>query len=140
MKCTPLINTAKYMTAALMLLALTGCAAGPTKKSSIEDRVHEYWQLMLAGDYLAAYEYMSPGYRSSVNSNRFQRTMLLKKVKWDDAEYIEGNCTDITCKVSISLKYTVFSAVPGVKSFNGSQKIIETWVQADGIWYLVPES
>lgn len=141
MKRNNLISNIRLIAYALLLALLAGCAAnGTTKKQSIEERVDSYWQLVLAGDYVGSYEYTSPGFRSSVTLNQYQRSMLLKKVKWEQADFIESDCTDITCKVAISLKYTVFAAVPGVKSFTSSQKIIESWVLADGAWYLVPET
>lgn len=141
MKLSVPIKINKLIWMSLALAVLAGCASGVTKPkaASIDERVMGYWGEVLEGNYLAAYDYLSPGYRSSVDSNRYQRTMLLKKVRWEDAKIIESDCADITCKVKISLKYTVFSAVPGVSSFSSSQNIFESWVLADGIWYLVPE-
>ncbi len=137
MKRTAYLQTIKPIALALALALLAGCATSTTKKSSIENRVNEYWQLVLAGDYAGAYEYLSPGYRSSVSSNQYQKSILLQKVKWEEAEYIESDCTEVACKVTISLKYTVYGAVPGVKSFTSSQEVQESWVLADGTWYLV---
>ncbi len=97
------------------------------------------WDALLSDDYAAAYEYLSPAYRSSVSLKQYQRFLLLMKVKWDKARYIESDCTETICKVTISLDYTAFGAVPGVSSFNATQKIEENWLRSGGHWYVVPE-
>jgi len=138
MKRTKNPSAIKLIALLLSLGLLGACAANLSQKQPIEERVNAYWKLTLSDDFLGAYAYLSPGYRSSVSSNQYQRLMLLKKVKWNEATYIESECTETTCKVVISLNYTVFAAVPGVKSFDSSQKINQSWVRADGAWYLVP--
>ena len=54
-------------------------------------------------------------------------------------DYIESECTESTCKVKISLDYTVYGVLPGVKAYKDTQTIDESWVLVDGTWYLVPE-
>jgi len=120
-------------------LLLSACATTRPAGEVIEERAMARWDALLSDDLAGAYEYLSPGYRSSVSSKRYQRSLLLKRLKWNDAKFIESDCTETICKVTISLKYTVFGAVPGVRSFDGTQTIEETWLQTDGNWYLVPE-
>ena len=121
-------------------LLLSACATTIPPERTIEERVTARWDTVLSDDFAGAYEYLSPGYRSSVSSVQYQRSLLLSKVKWNEAQYIESDCADTTCKVKISLKYTVYGGVPGVKSFNGTQAIDESWVLVDGNWYLVPDN
>jgi hypothetical protein len=96
------------------------------------------WDAVLSDDLAGAYEYLSPGYRSSVPSARYQRMILQNKVRWTKADYIESECEETTCKVKILLHFTVYGALPGVKSIDGSDYIEESWVKNDGQWYLVP--
>lgn len=121
-------------------LLLSACATTIAPEKTLEERVKARWDTVLGGDYAGAYEYLSPGYRSSVSSVQYQRSLLLSKVKWNEAQYIESDCTETTCKVKISLKYTVYGGVPGIKSFNGRQMIDESWVLVDSNWYLVPNN
>jgi len=121
------------------LLLLSACATTAGSGGSIEKRATARWQALLSDDLTAAYEYLSPGYRSSVSLKHYQRTVLLKKVHWRDAKYIESDCAETTCKVKISLDYTMYGGVPGVQSFKGTQTITESWVLTDGMWYLVPK-
>ena len=124
------------------LVLLSACATGTVKsvspRSSIEERATERWELYFSGDLVGAYEYLSPAYRTSVSSLQYQRSILLKKVVWTSADYLGSVCDETTCTVKISVGYTAYGAVPGVKSFKGVQAIDESWVLVDGEWYLVP--
>jgi len=121
------------------LLLLSACATTVSTENTIENRATARWDSLLSGDLAGAYEYLSPGFRSSVTSLQYQRHVLLSKVKWTAARYIASDCAETTCKVTISLDYTVYGALPGVTSFNSTQEIEESWVKADGNWYFVPD-
>ena len=121
------------------LLLLSACATTAPTGDSIEKRAMDRWEALLSDDLAGAYEYLSPGFRSSVTSTQYQRSLLLKRVKWTDARYVESDCTETTCKVKISLDYAVYGVLPGVKSYKGTQTIQESWVLNEGQWYLVPE-
>jgi hypothetical protein len=120
-------------------LLLSACATTMPPEEIVEERAMARWEALLSDDMAGAYEYLSPGYRSSVSLMAYQRYLLLKKVTWNEAQYIESDCIETTCKVKISIKYTIFGAVPGLKSFDSTQTIDESWVLADGNWYLVPK-
>jgi len=121
-------------------LLLSACATTMPPEKTVEERAIARWDTILSDDLAGAYEFLSPGYRSSVTSVQYQRSLLLSKVKWNEAQHIESDCTETTCKLKISLRYTVYAAIPGVKSFDGTQTIDESWVLVDGIWYLVPKN
>ena len=120
------------------LLLLSACATTSRTENTIEKRATSRWDAILSDDLAGAYEFLSPGFRSSVSSVQYQRSVLLKRVKWTAAEYIESQCTETTCKVKISLNYALYGALPGVKSFEGTETIEESWVLVDGNWYFVP--
>jgi hypothetical protein len=127
------------ITLSCSLLLLCACATTARTENTIEERATARWNAVLSGDLAGAYEFLSPGFRSSVSATQYQRSILLNKVKWTGARYLESECTENTCKVKISLDYTLHGALPGVKSFDGTQTILESWVLSDGNWYLVPE-
>ena len=121
------------------LLLLSGCATSVSKESQIEERATARWDALLSGDMVTAYEYLSPGYRSSVSLNQYQRSLLIRQVSWTNASYEGSECTEVSCKVKISLNYVVRGAIPGVKEFKGTQNVAESWVSVDRVWYLVPD-
>ena len=92
----------------------------------------------MTGDLAGAYGFLSPGYRSSVSSLQYQRSVLLQQLKYTDAKYIKSECEETTCNVTVLVDFTVYGAIPGVKSFDGARNIDEPWVLVDGNWYMVP--
>jgi hypothetical protein len=120
------------------LLLLSACEKEETSKGTIEERATARWETLLSGDLAGAYEYLSPGTRSSISSLQYQKSILAQKVQWTGAKYIKGECTDSACKVWISLDFALRGVLPGVKSYNGTKEIEESWVLVDGNWYLVP--
>jgi len=121
------------------LLWLSACATTAPTEELIEERATARWDAILSGDLAGAYEYLSPGYRSSVSSSQYQRSILLRQVQWTGAKYVRSECSEKTCKVLILLNYRVSGALPGVKHFNGTQDIKESWVKVNGLWYYVPK-
>jgi len=135
-------NTRGVMLLALCAASLlfSACATTTSTSEAIEQRATARWDALLGDDVEAAYAYLSPGYRSSVSYKQYYRSLLLIKVKWTGAEYIESICEETTCNVKILLEFTIYGAVPGVKSLDSKQMIEESWVLVDGTWYLVPKN
>jgi hypothetical protein len=128
----------RYLVIIGALLLVSACATSTLKTSIIEERATTRWEKLLSGDFDGAYEYLSPGFRSSVSSIQYQRSILLKRVRWTDAEFKRSECTETSCDVMILLSFNVSGALPGVKSYDGKKDIVEKWVLVDGMWYLVP--
>lgn len=121
------------------LLLLSACTTNISNEGTIEERATARWALLFGGDFAGAYEFLSPGFRSSVSSVQYQKSLLLQRVEWTNAKYIESDCTETTCNVSILLGYVMRGGLPGVSTFEGSDVIEESWIKTDKIWYLVPK-
>jgi hypothetical protein len=121
------------------LLLLSACATTASKENSVEERAKGRWAALLSGDLAGAYEYLSPGYRSSVTSLQYQRSLLVQQLNWTSAQFVSSECEETTCNARFLVGFTVYAAVPGVKSFNGTRNIDESWVLVDGNWYFVPK-
>lgn len=139
MKCFSVPRHLYTMVTSCSLLLLSACATTARTENVIEERAMARWETLLSGDLAAAWEYLSPGYRSSVSSEQYRQSVLIKRVKWTGARYIESDCIETTCKVKISIDYALYGAIPGVQSFTGTQAIEESWLLVDGKWYLVPK-
>jgi hypothetical protein len=120
-------------------LLLSACAAPAKKEVSIEERVNARWAALLGKDIEGAYGYLTPGYRSSVSIEQYQRQLQTQAVSWTSAKYIDSTCEESTCDVKVLVGFTVYGAVPGVKSFSGTQNIHESWVLTNGTWYMLPK-
>ena len=122
----------------LMLLSACATSTNVSPESLVEERATARWEAFFSGNVAGAYEYLSPAYRTSVSSLQYQRSVLLKRVAYTSAKYVESTCQETICKVKFNVGYTVSGAIPGVKSYKGTQIIEESWVLIDGQWYLVP--
>lgn len=135
----PVLTGLGRLAAVALLMALAACAGAPQKDHTIAERAQARWDTLLSGDLHAAYGYLSPAYRSSVSSLQYQRQIMLQKVRWTGAEYIDSDCSEVSCKVRISLDFSLVGALPGVRRFNGTQEIEESWVKTNGQWWYVPD-
>jgi len=122
-----------------MLLSACATSTSVSPESLVEARATARWEALFGGDLAGAYEYLSPGYRTSVSSLQYQRSILLKQVAWTSAEYVGASCEETICKVNFNVGFTVSGALRGVKSYKGTQMVEESWVLIDGQWYFVPE-
>jgi len=128
------------------LLLLSACATSTVDTDAessdpskvIEARAMARWNTLLAGDLPAAYEFLSPALRTSVSSLQYQRSIVIQKVQWTGAEYVEADCEETHCNVRISVEFAVYGALPGVSVFRESQVVDESWVLVDGTWYYIP--
>jgi len=128
--------------AALTALSLLpGCAGmGKTPEQQVTERAQERLDLFVAGDFAQAYEYLSPGYRSSVTLQEYQRKSAAQPIAWSDAEVAASDCTENTCKLRISVEIVVFGAVPGASRFETRSAVDENWIKSGRTWYMVPAS
>ena len=133
------LRGAGVLSLAILVLGLSACATTGTNESDIATRAQLRWDSFFAGDLNATYQFLSPGYRSSVPSLQYQRKLLSQKVSWTDAEYIDSKCSEDSCKVRILLKYTLIGVLPGVPRFDSQSVIEENWIKSDGAWWFVPK-
>ena len=126
------------MVCSLILLSACATSTGVRTERLIEERATARWEAIFSGNLAGAYEYLTPAYRTSVSSLQYQRSILLKRVAWTSAKYMDSKCEETTCKVRFDVGFAVSGVLPGVKSFNGTQIIEESWVLVDGQWYFVP--
>ncbi len=135
---------ATRIAAGLLLTAgLTAC--GDVKPSlTLEERVGQRAQArvdaMVSGDYKTAYNYYTPGYRSTVAQEDFIVRFKVSKVKWTGARLADVNCTDGVCNARMDVDYFVDEPLRGVSEFRNTRRIGETWIQVDDEWYFVDES
>ncbi len=127
---------------ALLLAALLGACSAMDKRSvsaPVEQRMQEHLDLVLAQDFAAAYDYLSPGYRSGVSVADYQREQFSRPARFVDGTLGESVCSEGVCKVRVFVDYVIYGALPGVSEFKSKSAYDERWLEIDGVWYLVPE-
>ena len=110
---------------------LAGCAATTgtaPDTGGVEARASERMELVIAGELLKAYEYLSPGYRSSVSAESYLADMITRKVRWTGSELLGSECDANRCVVKFKIDFVVPSPVPGVRQFDFFNNYDEDWI------------
>jgi hypothetical protein len=128
--------------------ALAGCATGPAKPGKpakdesadvIQQKSVERWDFLIAHQADKAYDYLSPGYRSTKTREAYAKEMNDRPIRWTKANYNNQQCDGDTCKVSLIVNYSV--KMPGMsRNTNAFSPLTETWIKADGRWYYLPDA
>ena len=140
-------RAAPLLAASVLALLLAACqAAGGTKSASgnrapPEVRAIERWKLLIAGDTAAAYEYLSPGVRSTKPKDAYAAEMAARPIKWETVELHEPKpvCeTEDACLVKVLVTYSMDVPLPNVGRVMSPSVQEEKWIALDGVWYHVP--
>ena len=139
-------RAAPLLAASVLALLLAACqAAGGTKTASKdappEVRAIERWKLLIAGDTAAAYEYLSPGVRSTKPQATYAAEMAARPIKWETVELHEPKpvCeTEDACLVKVLVTYSMDVPLPNVGRVTSPSVQEEKWIALDGVWYHVP--
>ena len=120
--------------AGVLGLVLGACASvgvGGSPEDLVGARAKQRWDLMMKGDMVGAYEYLSPASKASLpkesylkrrGGGRYWRNVTMQKVE----------CAKDTCRVTMVLDYDLSPDVKGLK-----REIVETWILDEGVWWLV---
>lgn len=133
---------------ALFIPLLAACAAGGgAKPASLSDedqlktRPVERWEHLIAKRTDQAWEYLSPGYRSTRDRVDYLKRMSNTPVTWVSAEYYSHNCDEsgVFCAVDLKVTFRLTARQMGVGEIESYNFLTERWIRSDGVWYHVPE-
>lgn len=127
---------AQAMLLVIMALALVACQPA-TQEETVESRAAARWELVLARDFEAAWEYMTPGFRQTTNRFDYARDMAGRPLRWLSAEVSGKECEEDLCKIKILVGYQAIGAPAGMGQMRLSREIEETWIRLDGAWWFV---
>ena len=149
-RTTPPTRSARLIGAAALALLLAACAttSGTTtgggkaaqSKASPEVRALERWKLLIAGKAGEAWDYLSPGARSTKTREAYAAEMSQRPIRWETVEsYEKPVCeADDACTVKILVTYSVDVPLPNVGLVTSPSVLEEKWIALDGVWYHVP--
>jgi hypothetical protein len=134
------MKTKKLIVVIYGAILLSACATPVNLETSVTSRANVRIKHVIAGEYLNAYEYLSPGYRSSVSREDYVADMVSRRIVWTKAELIGTECVERRCLVRIKVEYELISPVPGVKTFNHFDHVEEDWIYSGNHWWFVPKN
>jgi hypothetical protein len=140
--------TFKGLAGLTLLLLIAACAGGPPTGSAsgsrsdsaagaLEARAVARWEYLIAGDLAKAYDFLSPGYRSTRPLENYTAGARAAALNWKSVKWVKSDCVSSdSCTAELILSYSVKMA--GAGDAEGFRHLEEAWVQLDGVWYHVP--
>ena len=113
---------------------LSGCAGLGTDNRPadvvVSERAEAWVQALLAGDYRAAYEYTTPGYRQFSSAGSYH-ARVAGTALWKTAEVDSVICEETLCNVRFIVEY------PGYRNSGDVRRPRDyRWIQSEGRWWL----
>ena len=132
--------------AIVLAVVLAACAGAPpappappkTPEEALRERVAAYYKALIAEDYQGAYEFFSPGYRSTWSAaDHYQIHPILGT--WVSAEVLSVNCASAdVCEVVVSTRFRFAQEVEPLGGQELPMDLRYRWLRADGEWYYLP--
>lgn len=98
----------------------------------MQQRAQARWNALLAGDWAAAYQYMTPAYRAIVPQQRYSN-QFGGPASWQGATAKEAKCEETRCVVGIDVQFRLM--LPGHSDRPMATHFEEIWVLEEGQWY-----
>jgi hypothetical protein len=115
---------------AAVVVTVSGCAALAPKspEEAVKERAQARWDLLVHGDYKAAYAYLSPGSRAVQPESEYVKS--LRRDFWKAARVEKATCTVQRCEVEASIEYEA-------QGRRITTPLRETWIREGSEWWYV---
>ena len=141
MKTTNYTFVFRLALAAVVAFAFASCASQPRNESDhVVERAQELRELLIAGELEEAYEYYSPGYRSTHSLIDFGVQERTRRVRYTSVNYQSHECDESRCIVKFDMGYRVATPVPGLSYYDGTSLVEDTWIKTQGEWWYLPKN
>ena len=137
----------KYLSTALAIALLAACAAAPkqpvatapeTPEAALRARVAAYYATLIAGQYQAAYEFFTPGYRATWSPQAHYQ-IHPPVGKYLSAEVASVHCVSETaCDVVTSIRFRFGDKEQLVGGSEAPMDVTSRWLKVDDTWFFVP--
>lgn len=122
------------------VLSIVGCRHKEPVEA-VGERAVERWDLLSKRQAIKAYEYLSPGYRSTHTVEQYVAFIATSRLQWKSAKVDSVKCEEDAC----TAKLVVTSMVPGIAINRPSDlelaaPVTEKWIQSDGQWFFLPDA
>ena len=107
-------------------------------KAALKQRALERWLFLINKKGDVAYEYLTPGYRSTHDQAKYAREMSDRPVLWFRASFDHETCaTEASCEVTMLVDFRV-RMTAGMGIMTSFAYVKERWIAVDGVWYHLP--
>jgi type IV pilus biogenesis protein CpaD/CtpE len=138
--------------AALLAATLAGCASAPSAdpvaaaQAAVQQRAQQRADAIVREDAAAAYAFAAPSYRRLVTPQTYAVRMAAMPVRWLQARVHQVTCplddgatTPQRCTVQLEVTSQPRLPLPAGLRAPFTGMVQQTWVQADGQWWLLDE-
>jgi len=131
--------------ALLLPLLLAACGGGasvkaPANDSALEKRSVERWDLLIAHKAEKAYDFLTPGTRTTESREKYAADMNNRPVHWQSVTYIDRKCDDPdACTLQLQAAYSVNMSARMGQDVQSVTLLWERWIRVNGQWYCLPE-
>ncbi len=133
---TKTIYSITTLALAAVLLTLAGCA-NKANPDNVDRRSVERWNYLIAHEAEKAYDYLTPGYRTTKTRDAYAIAMNGRPVQWKAAKFMGKKCDADRCKVAVDVTYSM--NMPALhKTTEATSTQSETWILVNGEWYFFP--
>lgn len=120
------------------ILAVSGCV-DKSNPDMVDKRSVERWNFLVAHEAEKAYDYLTPGYRTTKPRDAYATSMNNRPVQWKAAKFVDKKCEQARCSVNIAVTYAV--TLPGTpKATEVTSQQNETWLLINGEWFFLPSN
>ena len=129
----------------LLPLALAACGGGaavkaPANDTALEKRSVERWDLLIAHKAEKAYDYLTPGTRTTETREKYAADMNNRPVHWQSVTYIDRKCDDPdACTLQLQAAFSVNMSARMGQDVQSVTLLWERWIRVNGQWYYLPE-
>lgn len=121
-----------FFISTLVMLMASGCTSISSKppEEQVLTRAQARVDALMAGDYKKAYNFVSPGYKSTHSLRRY-KARYLGAGDWTYGKVSNVSCEDELCNVGVSIKYKSVHVKHELPT-----RLNEKWILVDGTWWL----
>jgi hypothetical protein len=127
------------LTIVLMTTILLLTACDDKESGKLENRVLDFWNLKIEKDFKTAYQFLSPGWKSTESELSYASRMSMSRANWLNVHIKSKKCsqTDL-CEVNVEIEYEFRFRGVGGKDMIVKTDLTENWIMKNNIWYHVP--
>jgi hypothetical protein len=130
---------------AILTLLASACASSGSKSAAqpeqtASERALARWQAIIDGKSDLAYEFLTPGVRSTKTREAYATEQARKPVRYLSVKPYDEVCEGDACTVSVEVVYELAIPLPGAGKHRMPAVLEERWIRLEGGWFHLPDT